>query len=1401
MGLPQPISWPIAATGIATKNAPLQLQPGGQLVLDNVRQERKDEWRTRSGFSRDALDDLPGANVPVLCTETPWGGFFGLCRVPAYEPAGRVYSPTILPRWTTPPRIGFTGTTGFQSCSQQSPGLWSRTAISPTQGTPSQMSSAEGGGYRLAAWWTNVANSSIQVSLTATDGTSLAFFGQFNSSPILIRPRCVYSSTANMLVLFYTDAAGGIYAQRWSTTTGAMLAGPTALSGLGRVAADCYLDAIYYGGATITVAFRDNVATGGLRIVEYNPTTDVPTVYTPGANCANTLSLLPDPDASGIRFVAVGTNIPEVRVLRLNSVGVIQTNHLADVVDPYNIAGVAYEAGASWMIVYGSALIAQPLTAVKRRAGVTSGAFAMAATGLSFFNLASGAWREPGTDAMRYLLAIDGPTGDPQPTTIEMALEFENGNAAILNQWAEPQARLLPLNAGAGYYERAAIPQVQRTGTDRFVTTMARITRLESVAGSLSFDFAADAWSVQYLNSTTRTTLNQGQGTKTQQAAYLPAGTLLSTATGQLPCSHGSTALPFKPSLVQSTGAGTLTLLAKYNYVHTVEMPDENGNVWRSPPSVVASFTLTGGNNQITVTYQNTPFENQLRPRISKLWRTDGNGSAYKLVHTVSGGVGSVFTTDSIVFLDQTGDTALDSGEILNAEIQATVTPAFLHVAFWNGRMWGVERDFPTRLWFSKPIADGIQPEFVTEFVVETDDGFGPITDLVSLDDKLVVLKERAIYVVGGDGPDNAGNGAFPSINRISSEFGKLVGAPVASTGREVYLVSLGGVMRLSGSQEIDYVGAPIEKYLSMPLLQSQEKVTGMVTSPGKTEVRIQTTGYRFVHDRTFDYWVRDTGGMVASSGIVMTRMLNGKVQCLFTSSGQMWREAADTVTPADAGITYSGTIRHAWVRPNGIEGWIRLYRGRVLGECTAVGTVAQPTLTVFYDSSDSIFEVFHPIATLTDAIGPIHAEAQVRRQKCASFSMQLDLPAGDASVRLDAWSATVEVIPAAIPLGSSQKWKSSTLPLASNCPPCAARCTPTPSQLPITCTAVTPTIVTGTLHGNLNDNTRDIVWQMKQAMLAKGWTVAVSYAADGVPPVYGAPDTWTSYTKLLGTGGGGTGASYIVFKNPTTTRQILWNINVASNIGVGWFEMGVIVSPSAGFTGGTTLVLPTATDQMIEAILPSSLPFGAGPAGNPQFYGIVWVTPDFSSTRLAWIYGGKLKQFWQYDELYNTPTGWTQSYLMAMHTWGSADYTVTGGRPSTANIQAIWGAGGTWKTVITPGPITMRQANGTLEGLTFGSAIGLAPAANPLSGQSYWCGPVGMLVTTSINGMWGYVRDQWWTLNLYNDCDTFGDNYEFIAFGQMFVPWGLGAVGTQFGLGAPSTNYPTANFFGRSTT
>lgn len=1036
-GLPkQPISWPITG-GIATKNAPIMLQPGSNLALDNVRQERLNEWRTRSGNTTNVADDLPGGNVPVIATEAPWGGIIGLTRETGSATAARAYTPdagltAASSRWVSPP-LNFV--TLQQSCAQTTPGIWGRTSVAPmasVSARPSAYSIAEGGGLRLTAWWSRVANSGVQVSLTSPDGTSLFYSSNF-AVATAVRPQCVYCPTANVISLFVVDApSGSVSVTRWDCATRVLLGSRIITTNAYNVGdgSGSYLTALCYGtSATISVAYRR--VTAGFAMVEYNPTTDaiITNVTFPATDASGNLQLLPDPDnttGASARYLCLTQAGPAVTILRLDTALAILTSDLVDSVDALNVAGVAYQSQGGtpgWMVVYCTAA-APFLRAVKKRNGtisavknITPAAFTQA------MSLATNAWREPSTDSMRYVAALTGASGDLQASFYEMALEWENGAATISNYWTEPQARMIPLNAGGGWVERGAVPQVQRTGTDQFSTCLPRITRENLVAdtsGSNMFSYAIDRWAVQYMNGTTYTGKNQGTGAQTQQCAYLPVGSLLQTATGQLLCAHGASALPFAVVLTPATSVGGgLTTTKQYSYVTTVEMTDEAGNKWESQPSNPTIHRLAGTENEFSVAMQFFPWENAIRQRTVKLWRTVGDGSAYKLLYSVTG---SIADTTNITYVDDISDVNLLNGEPISAEQQGTVTPAALHVVPWNRRLWLVERDFPTRVRFSKPIQQGRSPVFPADFYITIDDEHGALTKAEAMDDRIVATKSAAAYIVAGDGPDNLGNGAYPSFVRISSETGCIPGGPSLSTGSEVYMTSAGGVWRVNRGQAFDFVGSAIDQYLSMPLVTSPETVTGIVLSPAKNEVRVQTTHYRFVHDRIFNLWERDTGGFLAGT-VVMTKKLGENTQCFFTSDGHMWIEAADAVAPTDAGTTYQGVIRSPWVRASGVGGWLRIYKARIEGTVTTTATATGARFRVYRNENDALSESWTPAGNIAAVVGLIRAEVRPKWQRVSSFSLEFTLPTGDATVRLEEWWALVAPKSGMPPSLPSERW------------------------------------------------------------------------------------------------------------------------------------------------------------------------------------------------------------------------------------------------------------------------------------------------------------------------------------------------------------------------------------------
>lgn len=1007
----QVVSWPLTG-GLDTKNSPLSVVPGSHLVLDDVRQQRANEWRNRPGHTYDFTADTPSGLI-VKAVRTPDGGLFALkSNSGSTDAAAIAYAPS-LPAGST--RWAGLYSEHFRPCA------WNRIAVGTANGAPDQVTVASGGGYKLTAWKNpSAAVNGIAMLLSSEEGIpapqgSLVGAGNSNAT----RPRAVWSAD-RMLLLWYTPG-GTINYHSWNTLTGALVTFAGTIKA-GLHATDAYLDAIVYPGSTnITVVAR--TAADTFQFMEVVPTTGaLATDITIAANCVNCLSLLPEPDSSGTRFVAIGRSAPDVHVLRLNSGGGILSDDTAmAATTATQITGTAYQAGASWMIV---AQTASDILVAKKTTGVVSALANMTAAATApydaYYKLDSGAWREPGTDFLRFLIGIHGPAAtDPQDTYYEMSISYSDGGAATVSQpMLEPQSRLLPLNAGPAKTTNASLCQAVRIATDTFIlglTRIARVSRKEITPANL---YAVDRWTATYLSQSNLTSINSGEGATTRSSCFIPSGNLMQFAAGGKAFAHGSSAIPFIPLLTAGAG-GAMTPLKTYQYITVIQMIDDNGDVWFGPPSIAASVTLGGAQNTVSVAAHVHILDYRFRVRSVQLYRTKGDGSVFQKVGELTN---QAINAVVFNFNDTFSDADLGRGEFLSAEIPATITPALSHIAEFGGRLYGVDRDFPTQMWFTKKLRAGQSPQWVAAFQLSFEDSSGDITNLAPMDDKLVVFKEAAAHIVQGDGPDNTGAGAFPSITRVESDVGSIVGSPVVSTGKEVFFKAARGIHRMNLSLEVDFVGAPIDRWFNQDQIATPEVVTGAVFSSDTNEVRFQTTNYRFVYDRTFGIWIRDVGTNDAMGDVALTRIVNGK-QVLFKTDGEMWFEGASSVS-GDDGSTYNGRVRSAWIRPSGIyEQRMRLYQGRIVMTRTPGGGNVTPQLRVYYDNDDTLFETGAPSSVIPGAATLARGSFQPRRHRCSTFSLEAILPSGDTTLRLDAWAAEVGMKRGAFKNSAAERW------------------------------------------------------------------------------------------------------------------------------------------------------------------------------------------------------------------------------------------------------------------------------------------------------------------------------------------------------------------------------------------
>jgi hypothetical protein len=701
---------------------------------------------------------------------------------------------------------------------------------------------------------------------------------------------------------------------------------------------------------------------------------------------------------------------------------------MADPVSSNQVTGCAYSS-TDWMIVYSGG--GGALASVKKVAGVVGARMQLVATGP--YSIDSVAWRDAGTDAMHFLAGIHAnAVTDPQDSYFEMAIPFATGSNVGVNAFPEPQARLLPLQAGPGPAAVTPGHLVHVQGSGIYTCGLLRKGRYGVAAGADASQFAIDRWTATYLNTFDFPAQNLGIGTSTNSASFLPAGQLLTCAGAQL-VGHGLSAIPIKPVTTPGVG-GALTVTSTYGHQVVVEVPNENGDVWRSPPSTPTVTVLTGGQNQISVAVVISGLELLNRIVTVKIYRTKANGSVFQLVNARTGKASAL---TSFTFLDQVSDVTLATGDFYFGEVPATITPAFSHTAIFGNRFWGIERDFPN-LWMSKPLQRGLQPEFtgVTPWVISLADEKGAPTALYALDDKLMVHKLGAVYAVAGDGPDNLGGGSSITVTRIDSDVGSLVGTPVVSTGAEAFFVSARGFQRVDRSGQIDFVGAGVDVFLNQPDLGGfQYPILTGVFSSKTNEVRfIGMTSFggqmiTLVYYRQQKIWYVDKGAGtgVSSTGFAISRMSANGTEIRYTNAGTMSFEG-DSTSVDDGGVAFVPSIGSAWIQSAGPQGRFRLRRARALGATISGGGSITPTMTVLWNFDETgaispVSEHGSPSAPIVDVASTVRAEFAPRNQKCTAFRLQLTLPSGNTTFRLEQWAAVVGIKRGPQKLTTAERW------------------------------------------------------------------------------------------------------------------------------------------------------------------------------------------------------------------------------------------------------------------------------------------------------------------------------------------------------------------------------------------
>lgn len=384
------------------------------------------------------------------------------------------------------------------------------------------------------------------------------------------------------------------------------------------------------------------------------------------------------------------------------------------------------------------------------------------------------------------------------------------------------------------------------------------------------------------------------------------------------------------PDSVESSGFGLGSLSAQiYYYQATYEWTDNQGNAFRSAPSIPVSVTVGSANSSITLNVPTLRLTYKTaNPVKIVLYRWSTAQQTYFQCTSITQPVLNRTNVDSVSFTDKLADAQILGNNIIYTNggvVENTSGPACNAMTLWQSRLWLIDAEDPNLLWYSKQVIEATPVEMsdlFTVFVAPTtgaQGSTGPITALSSMDDKLVIFKRNAIYMLNGAGPDNTGaNSQFSDPTFITATVGCTNQKSIVFTPNGIMFQSDKGIWLLGRDLSTQYIGAPVEGF-------NQYTVQSALNIPGTNQVRFTlSNGQTLMYDYFYNQW----GTFVNIPAISSTLYQN--VQTYINSRGQAFQEMAGSYLDGTNPVLMSFVT--SWFNLAGLQGFERAYFFYLLG-------------------------------------------------------------------------------------------------------------------------------------------------------------------------------------------------------------------------------------------------------------------------------------------------------------------------------------------------------------------------------------------------------------------------------------------------------------------------------------
>lgn len=364
-------------------------------------------------------------------------------------------------------------------------------------------------------------------------------------------------------------------------------------------------------------------------------------------------------------------------------------------------------------------------------------------------------------------------------------------------------------------------------------------------------------------------------------------GGFLSMYDGYLPVEHNfflwpdtDQAIPTDTAAWSATGGSmraqpdSATNTNAYYYQFTYEWTDNQGNAFRSAPSIPIAVTTTGAGSTGSVTLNIPTLRLTMKvanPVKIVIYRWSVAQQIYYQTTSITAPLLNDTTIDEVTYVDTNSDATILGNNIIyttGGVVEDVNAPASDILSLFDSRLWLVNAEDPNVLWYSKQVIEATPVEMSDLFTIfvppttSTQGSTGPIKSLAAMDDKLIVFKENAILYINGTGPDNTGanNQYSPSIF-VTATVGCTNQKSIVLAPTGLMFQSNKGIWILDRGMNTTYIGAPVEDLTNGALVLSA------VNIPETNQVRFTLdTGVTLMYDYYYNQWGSFVGVPCVSS-------------------------------------------------------------------------------------------------------------------------------------------------------------------------------------------------------------------------------------------------------------------------------------------------------------------------------------------------------------------------------------------------------------------------------------------------------------------------------------------------------------------------------------------------------